>query len=90
MRQVLANAHNRGERAAVWASLSLMGRVEKDISGEGRELLAFLLDLDPASDNAALKLQGEARLLELDEAAAANPPDVKPVSVPDAGASPGS
>jgi hypothetical protein len=86
LRQVLANVHNRGERAAVWAAMALMAREEAEISGEGRELLAFLLDMDAASDISALKLQGETRLLEHDEAAATGATDKVPVSTPDGGA----
>ena len=79
VRQVYDDMHNRGELASLRASLKLLGRQEPEVVEGARDFLAHFLDLDPESDIEAIRMQGETRILELQEEKATDvvelPPD---------------
>ena len=67
VRQVFDDMHNRGESASLHASLQMLKRMEPEVVEGAREFLAHFLDLDPESDLEAIRMQGETRLLQLQE-----------------------
>ena len=66
--QIIADLHNRPEEPALWASLVLMQSQDTLVASEAKKVVAFLLDMEEANEVEALRLQGETRLIEIEEA----------------------
>lgn len=72
LQKIFTDLHNRSEKASLQAALHLIKRAEPEIVDAAKALLAHLLDLDEENELEAIRLQGETRVIELNEE---EPPD---------------